>query len=251
MIAALLAALLSVAPAQASRCEYIFGEQLPPVCFGPGFVPPQDGIAGWYQSPSLESPNHTWANAVEGGSAADFTQATEDERPTLQVVNGRVAYVFDGVNDTMPGGCLPDATHTEMSLFIVHKPLSPAGNARWLGGGFFGLETGAVYSFSAPIPFGYEAMSETLANDSHPALTTLVLNYDTDVYVSRLNGATENTDTTARTNAPTNGGLSLAGTNGVTWMHAAFFEILCYTVAVDDAARDYIEAYAKARYGID
>lgn len=51
---------------------------------------------------SIVSPLATWAD--QSGQSHDFTQSTDNSKPTKQTIDGYPAIVFDGANDWMDGG---------------------------------------------------------------------------------------------------------------------------------------------------
>jgi hypothetical protein len=229
-----------------------------------GFTPRNiSGLLAWWdtQVPSsydIATGVSVWRDL--SGNGHTVSQSITNNQPSLNTINGRTAFSFDGTNDDLAAATpILTTTHTgQFSTFVVYQLATGSGNLGyfWANG-----TSGEGFGFLAELPdvslrYGIVATSPSFLSAARANNVPQIVGFTHNNQVGRfsLDGVLGSNITTTSTTSPATANM-LIGNRPTNVASAAYYpgrlgSVLIYNRALSVTERQRVERWLGQRWGI-
>jgi hypothetical protein len=236
---------------------------------GPGGVGDNMDTEMWFDASKLTLTNNTAVTTLtdRSGNARNATQSTANRKPLFLTnqLNGLPVINFDGANDFLATGSVPDLDTDKQTWFVVTKANNGTHTGQIIGSGYTaGSSVGADHFWKTTISSTGQYGS-FIRNNAGTA-SQIVSNYNTQYHIisnvwdgntdihTMFTDGTLNGTVTGRNASPTGHLRVRLGTNSGTtltyWYNGRIAEAFVYSKTLNDAERIIVENYLSTKYNI-
>jgi hypothetical protein len=236
---------------------------------GPGGVGDNMDTEMWFDASKLTLANNTAVTTLtdRSGNARNATQATANRKPLFLTnqLNGLPVINFDGANDFLATGSVPDLDTDKQTWFVVTKANNGTHTGQIIGSGYTaGSSVGADHFWKTTI--SSTGQYGSFIRNSAGTASQIISSYDTQYHIisnvwdgntdihTMFTDGTLNGTVTGRNASPTGHLRVRLGTNSGTtltyWYNGRIAEAFVYSKTLNDAERIIVENYLSTKYNI-